>query len=61
MDGPAFRATDPVGVAEVIRRAVEADRPQTRYVVGWQAEALLNLRKSLTDRDFDARVTGPLL
>ncbi|WP_326642010.1 SDR family NAD(P)-dependent oxidoreductase [Nonomuraea fuscirosea] len=60
-DGPASRATDPLVVAEVIRRAVEADRPETRYVVGWQAEALLNLRESLTDRDFDARVTAPLL
>lgn len=55
------QASDPYVVAEVIRRAVEADRPETRYVVGWQAEALLTLHESLTDRDFDARVTAPLL
>ncbi|SEN55897.1 oxidoreductase [Nonomuraea pusilla] len=54
------QATDPAVVATTIRQAIEADRPQTRYVVGWQAEALLNLRRTLSDRDFDAAVTGPL-
>ncbi|GAA3675000.1 oxidoreductase [Nonomuraea antimicrobica] len=56
-DGPA---TDPRVVAETILRAVEAERPQTRYVVGLHAEALLELNRSLPDREFDARITGPL-
>ncbi|MFE0155929.1 oxidoreductase [Nonomuraea sp. NPDC059007] len=52
------QASAPGVVATAILRAVESDRPETRYVVGWQAEALLNLKKSLSDREFDARVTG---
>ncbi|MGP3956463.1 oxidoreductase [Nonomuraea sp. 3N208] len=51
-------ASDPDVVATAIRQAVESDRPDTRYVVGWQAEALLSLNRSLPDREFDARVTG---
>ncbi|MFI7124849.1 oxidoreductase [Nonomuraea sp. NPDC050153] len=54
------QATDPGVVATTIREAVESDRPETRYVVGWQAEALLQLNRSLSDREFDARITGPL-
>ncbi|WP_433514755.1 oxidoreductase [Nonomuraea sp. CA-143628] len=54
------QATDPGVVATTIREAVESDRPETRYVVGWQAEALLNLNRSLSDREFDATVTGRL-
>ncbi|WP_188196579.1 oxidoreductase [Nonomuraea sp. SYSU D8015] len=53
-------ASDPGEVATTIRQAVEAARPETRYVVGWQAEALLNLNRSLSDREFDAAVTVPL-
>ncbi|GAA3250452.1 oxidoreductase [Nonomuraea helvata] len=56
MDGGP--ASDPGVVAAAIRQAVESDRPETRYVVGWQAEALLQLNRSLSDREFDARVTG---
>ncbi|MEU6711305.1 oxidoreductase [Nonomuraea sp. NPDC046802] len=51
-------ASDPGVVATAIRQAVESDRPETRYVVGWQAEALLRLNDSLTDREWDARITG---
>ncbi|MGW0201843.1 oxidoreductase [Nonomuraea sp. NPDC003201] len=54
------QATDPAVVGATIREAVESDRPETRYVVGWQAEALLQLNRSLPDREFDARITGSL-
>ncbi|MEO3876560.1 oxidoreductase [Nonomuraea sp. B12E4] len=53
-------ASDPEVVATTIRQSVESDRPETRYVVGWQAEELLNLNRSLSDREFDAGVTGRL-
>ncbi|MEO3867970.1 oxidoreductase [Nonomuraea sp. B12E4] len=53
-DGPA---SDPEVVAVTIRQAVESARPETRYVVGWRAEELLNLGRTLTDREFDAAVT----
>ncbi|MFI7152153.1 oxidoreductase [Nonomuraea sp. NPDC050022] len=57
VDSPA---SDPGVVATTIRQAVESARPETRYVVGWQAEAFLQLNRSLPDREFDARVTGSL-
>ncbi|MFC7619252.1 oxidoreductase [Microlunatus sp. GCM10028923] len=56
----ADQASSPSVVAEAIRTAIEADRPDTRYVVGWQAEALLNLNRTLSDREFDAAITGGL-
>ncbi|WP_433241009.1 oxidoreductase [Streptosporangium sp. CA-135522] len=52
-------ASDPDVVATAIREAIESARPETRYVVGRQAESLLNLKRSLPDREFDARVTLP--
>lgn len=57
VDNPA---SDPGVVATTIRQAVESARPETRYVVGWQAEALLQLNRSLPDREWDARITSPL-
>lgn len=52
------QASDPGVVATAIREAVESPQPETRYVMGWQAENLLSLKRSLPDRAFDARVTG---
>ncbi|WP_435581707.1 oxidoreductase [Amycolatopsis thermoflava] len=49
--------SDPAVVADVIRRAVESGRPETRYAVGWMAEKLLELNRTLPDREFDALVT----
>ncbi|MEV0643862.1 SDR family NAD(P)-dependent oxidoreductase [Phytomonospora sp. NPDC050363] len=46
--------SDPQVVADVIREAVEAERPATRYAVGWLAEKLLELNRTLPDREFDA-------
>lgn len=49
--------SDPAVVADVVRRAVESGRPETRYAVGWMAEKLLELNRTLPDREFDALVT----
>ncbi|MBF8191054.1 SDR family NAD(P)-dependent oxidoreductase [Nonomuraea sp. K274] len=54
------QASDPGVVATAIRKAIESDRPETRYVMGLHAEALLDLKRSLPDREFDARIVGPL-
>ncbi|MEV5570178.1 oxidoreductase [Spirillospora sp. NPDC052269] len=40
-------------VAATIRQAVEAGRPETRYAVGWMADKLLELNRTLSDREFD--------
>ncbi|MYT29584.1 MULTISPECIES: oxidoreductase [unclassified Streptomyces] len=50
-------ASEPDVVAETIRQAVESDRPETRYAVGWLADKLLELNRTLPDRDFDALAT----
>ncbi|WP_409464355.1 oxidoreductase [Amycolatopsis sp. GA6-003] len=49
--------TDPAVVAQTVRQAVEADPPRTRYAVGLHAEQLLELNRTLPDRDFDELVT----
>ncbi|MFF2920821.1 oxidoreductase [Streptomyces celluloflavus] len=45
--------SDPDVVAETIRQVVESDHPDTRYAVGWLADELLRLNRSLSDREFD--------
>jgi short-subunit dehydrogenase len=49
-----FMATSPDAVAAVILRAVESDRPRSRYVVTPAAKALINLRRFGGDRVWDA-------
>ncbi|WP_406634159.1 oxidoreductase [Amycolatopsis sp. WGS_07] len=51
---------DPSVVAEAIRQAVEADPPETRYAVGLHAEQLLELNRTLPDREFDELVSRPI-
>ncbi|SPL88515.1 Short-chain dehydrogenase/reductase SDR [[Actinomadura] parvosata subsp. kistnae] len=50
--------SDPGVVAAVIRQAVEAGKPETRYPVGWMADKLLELNRTLPDREFDKLVTA---
>jgi NADP-dependent 3-hydroxy acid dehydrogenase YdfG len=45
---------DPTAVAEVVKRAVEAGRPRTRYVVTPAAKAQVQLRRLGGDRLWDA-------
>jgi NAD(P)-dependent dehydrogenase (short-subunit alcohol dehydrogenase family) len=49
--------SDPTVVAEAVRDAIEAERPETRYAVGRLAERLLTLNRTLSDREFDALAT----
>lgn len=53
------QGSDPKLVAETVRQAVEAGKPETRYAVGWLADRLLELNRTLPDREFDAMVTRP--
>jgi NAD(P)-dependent dehydrogenase (short-subunit alcohol dehydrogenase family) len=55
------RGDSPDKVADVIARAVAAERPKTRYRVGRYARSLVFLRRALPDRLFDrvaARMAG---
>lgn len=54
-EGPMARlAGESEDVARVIERAITARRPRTRYVITAGARVLLNLRRVLPDRGFDA-------
>ncbi|GAB3930839.1 oxidoreductase [Kribbella albertanoniae] len=55
--GENSQGSDPSVVAMTIRQAVEADKPETRYAVGWMADKLLELGRTLPDREFDKLVT----
>ncbi|MFC9257025.1 oxidoreductase [Amycolatopsis thailandensis] len=49
--------SDPAVVVEAIRAAIESDHPETRYAVGHLAEKLLELNRTLPDREFDKLAT----
>ncbi len=54
--GPDQQGSDGAVVAEAVRRAVESERPDTRYAVGMMAEELLRLSRTLPDRAFDEMI-----
>lgn len=62
MDGSVTRlASDPDVVARAIEKAVTANRPRTRYAVGFGAKPILAARRVLPDRAMDwiqQRVVG---
>jgi NAD(P)-dependent dehydrogenase (short-subunit alcohol dehydrogenase family) len=47
------KATPPEVVAQVIVDALAAEQPATRYAVGPDAQAIIGLAATLTDREFD--------
>ncbi|MFI6792650.1 oxidoreductase [Nonomuraea sp. NPDC050383] len=51
--GENTQGSDPGLVATTIRQAVDAGKPETRYPVGWTADQLLELNRTLPDREFD--------
>ncbi|MFB4268740.1 oxidoreductase [Nonomuraea sp. GTA35] len=56
--GDDSQGSDPGVVAAAIRQAVEAGKPETRYAVGWLADKLLELNRTLPDREFDKLATN---
>jgi NAD(P)-dependent dehydrogenase (short-subunit alcohol dehydrogenase family) len=56
--GENSQGSDPGEVALTILQAVEAGQPETRYAVGWMADKLLELNRTLPDREFDKLVAG---
>jgi NAD(P)-dependent dehydrogenase (short-subunit alcohol dehydrogenase family) len=47
------RGIEPVKVGKTIRRALEARRPRTRYLVGTDAKIARNLERVVSNRTFD--------
>ena len=54
------RGIEPVKVGKVIRRALEARRPRTRYLVGSDAKVARNIERILPNRTFDRVIRGRL-
>lgn len=46
-------SVEPVVIAQLIKKAIEAKHPKTRYIGGAMAKPMLFLRKMLSDRLFD--------
>lgn len=46
-------SVEPVVIAKLIRKAIEAKQPKTRYIGGAMAKPMLFMRKMLSDRLFD--------
>jgi hypothetical protein len=51
--GENSKASEPLLVANAIRKAVETARPKPRYAVGYMAKPLLVLNRLLPTRIFD--------
>jgi short-subunit dehydrogenase len=47
------KSADPVVIVELVKKAIEAKRPKTRYSGGYMAKLVLFMRKVLPDRTFD--------
>ncbi len=54
------RAAEPIVIARLIQKAIEARQPKTRYTGGFGAGPLLFLRKVLSDRMMDKLFMIPL-
>jgi NAD(P)-dependent dehydrogenase (short-subunit alcohol dehydrogenase family) len=54
---PSPRSSSPEVIANAVARAISANRPKTRYVVGYGARPLLLARRLLSDRMFDRLIT----
>jgi hypothetical protein len=56
-DAGARRGSSPSVIANAIAKAVTAEKPKTRYAVGYGAKPLITMRRILPDRAFDKLIT----
>lgn len=54
------KSAEPVVIAEVIKKAIEAGKPKIRYVKGHLAKPILFMRKLLNDRALDKVILSQL-
>jgi len=57
IEGGAASGKPPEAVAEVIEQALSADNPHTRYVVGEDAKAFIEMREKLADHEFQIEMS----
>lgn len=56
----AKNASDPIVIAKLIKKGIEANSPKTRYIGASGAKLLLFFRKILSDKMFDKMIMGQL-
>lgn len=54
------KVAEPIVIANLIRKAIEAGKPKTRYAGGYMANVALLMRKILPDRTFDKMMMSQL-
>lgn len=54
------RNAEPIVIVNLVRKAIEAKKPRTRYVGGFLAKPLIFFRKILTDRMLDGLIMSQL-
>ena len=54
------KKAEPVVIAKLIKKSIEANSPKTRYVDGYNAKFLLLLRKLFSDKMFDKAMLSQL-
>jgi len=53
-------AADPIVIARLIKKGIEAQHPKTRYIGGTMAKPMLFMRKLLSDKLFDKMVMSQI-
>lgn len=54
------KASEPAVISKLVKRAIDAKRPKTRYVGGHMAVPILILQRLLSDRAYDALILSQL-
>jgi NAD(P)-dependent dehydrogenase (short-subunit alcohol dehydrogenase family) len=54
------KVADPIVIVNLVRKAIEAKKPKTRYSGGYMAALILFMRKILPDRAFDKMLMSQL-
>ncbi len=54
------KVPDPIVIVNLVRKAIEAKKPKTRYTGGYMAALVLFMRKILPDRTFDKMLMSQL-
>jgi hypothetical protein len=56
----AGNVPEPIVIAELIKKGIEAKNPKTRYAGGYMAKPMLFLRSILSDKRFDSIIMSQM-
>lgn len=55
-----MKGSEPLVIAKLIKKSIEAKHPKTRYVGGAMAKPMLLMRKLLSDKLFDKLIMSQM-